>query len=365
MKFVHIADLHLDTPFKSLSCRENLGDIRRIDQRNALRKMIEYIKENNIPYLFICGDLYEQSSIRESTIKYINNLFSQIPDTKIYITPGNHDPLIKNSYYKIYEWEKNVTIFNENITKIEEPEFNLYGYGFNDFYMKQDKLNEIEIDNHDKLNIFTTHAGLDGGADEERVYNPITSAQLKTFGFDYIALGHIHKKNLEANDQIIVYPGSMCSLGFDELGEHGMVVGELNKDADGKVTRKIEFIALDSKQFAKQECDVSEFSSDIDLIEHINLSKFDDDKLYEIVLVGNRQFEINIYKLYKLINQANVIKLKNKTKLGVNLDELAKEVSLRGIFVKKMLEKLSNPDEDKEIIEKAIEVGLDSLSKGE
>ena len=108
MKFVHIADIHLDSPFKTISDRADLGTKRRLEQREALKKVINYIKENNIEYLFISGDLYEQEYIRESTIKYINNLFKEIPQTKIYIAPGNHDPYIKNSYYAIYNWNDNV-----------------------------------------------------------------------------------------------------------------------------------------------------------------------------------------------------------------------------------------------------------------
>ena len=74
MKFVHIADMHFDTPFTSLNSREKLSDIRRLEQRDALRKVIEYIKENNIEYLFIAGDLYEHEYIKKSTIEYIINL---------------------------------------------------------------------------------------------------------------------------------------------------------------------------------------------------------------------------------------------------------------------------------------------------
>ena len=82
MKFVHIADMHFDMPFTVLS-KNGLAEERRLDQRNIFNKMINYIKENNIEYLFIAGDLYENEYIRKSTIEYINNCFKQIPNTKI------------------------------------------------------------------------------------------------------------------------------------------------------------------------------------------------------------------------------------------------------------------------------------------
>ena len=97
MKFVHIADMHFDTTFDSL--KDDLGEKRRLEQREAFSKMIEYIKTNQIPYLFISGDLYEQKYIRESTIEFINNKFKEISETSVFIAPGNHDPYLKNSYY--------------------------------------------------------------------------------------------------------------------------------------------------------------------------------------------------------------------------------------------------------------------------
>lgn len=362
MKFVHIADTHFDCAFNFLSNKADLGDIRRLEQRNAFKKVINFIKENKINYLFISGDLYEQKSIRESTIDYINNLFKEIPETKIYITPGNHDPMIKDSFYKIYGWADNVKIFGSNITKVEEPEFNLYGYGFEDFTLTTPKINQIILDDNNKLNILITHTSLDGSK-EQNVYNPITTKELNEIGFDYAALGHIHKLNLENSNQIIVYPGSTCSMGFDEEGQHGMVVGEINKNEDGTVDRKIEFMPLDTKEFVRLDCDVSEFGTLEDLAQHINEINYEENKYYEIILVGGRNFEINKYKLYKLVEKDCVIKIKDTTRMNIDLNELEKELSLRGIFTKKMREMLEQEGAEKETIEKALEYGLDSLMR--
>ena len=57
MRFIHMADMHFDTPFTFLNSKDNLGDLRRLEQRNAFKRVIEYIKKENIPYLFISGDL--------------------------------------------------------------------------------------------------------------------------------------------------------------------------------------------------------------------------------------------------------------------------------------------------------------------
>ncbi len=212
MKFVHIADMHFDGPFVNLSDKEGLGDLIRLEQRKVFKKVIDYIKENNIKYLFISGDLYEQKYVKKSTIDYINNLFKEIPKTKIFIAPGNHDPYVKKSYYYQFTWSENVKIFSSNIEKVELEDANIYGYGFDNFYCKNCGIEEFNIDNPSKLNIFVVHGSLDGGTIENSEYNPITRNMLKSKGFDYVALGHIHKLYYnEEENQRIVYPGSMIA----------------------------------------------------------------------------------------------------------------------------------------------------------
>lgn len=83
MRFVHIADMHFDMQFKMLSDKIGIGEQRRYDQRVILRKIINYIKENNIKYFFIARDLYEKSIYKNFTIEYINKLFLEIDDTQI------------------------------------------------------------------------------------------------------------------------------------------------------------------------------------------------------------------------------------------------------------------------------------------
>ncbi len=360
MKFIHIADMHFDSPFVNLSDKENLGDLRRLEQRRVFKKIIEYIKENDIKYLFISGDLYEQKYIKKSTIEYINNLFKEIPNTKIFIAPGNHDPYVKNSYYNKFNWNENVKIFTSKIEKVELEDANIYGFGFDNFYCKNSGIESIEVENKNELNILVIHGSLDGGNIENSEYNPISRKMLKEKGFDYVALGHIHKLDYnQEENQRIVYPGSMVSLGFDELGEHGMIVGDLNKDEIN-----LEFIPLNETEFELQEIDVTEINFKEELIERINELEFKENNLIEIILVGKRNFEIDRYDLYKLISNDKIIKIKNKTKINYDLNKLSNENTLKGLFAKKMLEKLNKDnllDEDRDIIEKAIEIGFEAL----
>ena len=344
MKFVHIADVHLDSPFKTISDRADIGVERRLEQRNALKKVIEYIKQNNIEYLFISGDLYEQDYIRESSINFLNELFKEIPDTKIYIAPGNHDPFIKNSFYATFNWNKNVKIFTNVVQKVENDGVNIYGFGFNNFEMNDNQIKNIELDEPEKINILITHGDLG-----ESKYNYMNLQDIKNIGFDYVALGHIHKRNDTTN---IVYPGSLISFGFDELGEHGMIVGEI-KD---KVLNK-KFVKIDDREFVEQELDVSNILSEEELIEKINNIN-EENKLFKIILIGYRNFPININ--LKLINK-NIIKIKDNTKLKIDFKE--NNNTLKGIFLKKLNERKNNNLIDEKTYENILEIAQQALEK--
>ena len=344
MKFVHIADLHLDSPFTTISDRADLGMQRRLEQREALKKVVDFIKENEIEYLFISGDLYEQEYIRESTIKYVNELFKEIPKTKIYITPGNHDPYIKNSYYALFNWNNNVKIFTQNVEKIENEEVDIYGFGFNNFEMRENQLENIKIENNNKINILITHGDI-----IDSIYNPMNINLLKNKGFDYVALGHVHKRDDSSN---IVYPGSLISLGFDELGKHGMIVGEIiNK----KLFKK--FIPIDNREFIEKEINISDIYSEEELIEKINNIE-ENNNLYKINLIGYRNFPININ--IKLLKN-NIIKIKNNTKIKIEIKE--NNYTLKGIFIKKLNEKKNNGEINENIYEKILELGMQVLEK--
>ena len=355
MKFVHIADMHFDSPFTTLADKGNLGEKRRIEQRNVFKNIIEYIKKENIEFLFISGDLYEHQYIRKTTIEFINNLFKEIENTKIFIAPGNHDPYLKQSFYNIYDWSENVHIFNSKIEKIELNNIDIYGYGFDDFYCSDSGIKDLKIDDPNKINILLIHGTLDGSKSEEMQYNSMSRKMLEEKGFDYIALGHIHKNNFEPNGRII-YPGSTISLGFDELGEHGMVAGDINKE---KIDLK--FIKLDQTEFVETEINCTEINSIEELIEKINNLNLEENKLYKLILVGKRNFEINIYNLYKYDLDEKIIKIKNNTKPNYDIEKIAKENNLKGLFAREILEEINNKKYDDEILEKALEIGLEIL----
>ena len=180
-------------------------------------------------------------------------------------------------------WNKNVHIFGPKFERIETDNIDIYGYGFDDFYCSNLNFNDLKISNPNKINILVIHGTLDGANLEDMQYNSMSTRMLQEKGFDYVALGHIHKNNFK-NDGKIIYPGSTIAMGFDELGEHGMVTGEISK-----LGNKLEFIKLDELEFKKQELDCTELNSIEEIIEKINSINLEENKLYEIILIGKRK----------------------------------------------------------------------------
>lgn len=359
MKFVHIADMHFDTSFTTLTNKAGLGDIRRVDQRHVFNKIINYIKENNVPYLFIAGDFYEHEYIRQSTIEYINNLFEQIPNTQIFIAPGNHDPYLKNSFYSKYYWSENVHIFDSKLSVFEQEGIDIYGYGFDDFYYTNKDLETAEIKNKNKINILVAHGTINASNTLEKDYNPISEKMLNEKGFDYVALGHIHKLDYNTKEkQNIVYPGSTVSLGFDELGEHGMIVGNIEKDS-----LNLQFVSLDNKEFVIREIDVTEMLDLDELATTLNNMMFAENTYYKISLIGRRNFDIDLFKLNKLLLCNNIIKIKDYTKINYDLERISKENTLKGLFVKEIMDKMCDNPEDLEVLENALDIGFEILEK--
>ena len=97
------------------------------------------------------------------------------------------------------------------------------------------------------------------------------------------------------------------------------------------------------------------------MIEKINNENYDENKYYKLILNGNKKIEINTNKILKNISYENIIKIKDKTELEINFENLAKQNNLKGIFVKNLLDKIEENPDDKEKIMKAIEIGLESF----
>lgn len=132
-------------------------------------------------------------------------------------------------------------------------------------------------------------------------------------------------------------------------------IDEITKDI------KLEFIPIDDKEFIEKEINITNILSTEELIENINDKIYDENKYIKIILIGNRKMEINTNEILKNIIHQNIIKIKDKTKLEIDLEKIASQNNLKGFFIKNLLEREKENPEERELIERAIEIGLNAF----
>lgn len=125
---------------------------------------------------------------------------------------------------------------------------------------------------------------------------------------------------------------------------------------------RTEFVKLDERIFEKYELSVDDIANKEELVEKIENLNLNRQNMVEIVLCGNRQFDINTRDILKLIEVENILKIKDTTQIGYDIEKISKENNLRGIFVREVIQKYEEGTYTEEQIKKAIEIGLNAMS---
>lgn len=358
VSFIHTGDLHLGSLFKSASFSETVGKERRIELWDTFKRIINRAKENSVDFLFIAGDIYEEKVFNLGDIKRVRDSFETLDKTKVIISTGNHDTLKANSLYELIEWPDNVYIFhNKNIDKFIFEELNTVIWGFSwekNEYKSSEFLVFPELDLN-KINILLIHGDL---TNNESNYLPLSKRKLEKIGFDYIALGHIHKPQVISEN--IAYCGSPEPLDFGETGVHGIIEGTIDKT---KV--KKEFIEFSNRQFRIKDVEINSLMNYDDIIEEIiHSDKVDNRKndLYRIILTGiiDRDIDLDLKDLESILSEEfYYIEIINNTVLDYDLDRIKKDNkdNVIGIFIEEMeKQNLKDP-----IVREALYIGLESL----
>ncbi len=362
--FFHCADLHLDTPFRTLASKPGLPALRRREIFNSLARLVEKAKTEKPDYLFVAGDLFEHEYTGLRTISAVNGLFSSIPDIKVIMIAGNHDPEAVNSHYRTYKWSNNVLFISSDTDSIYFKDNNteIFGLGWVSGTGQAASLETMDLQD-DRINVLLFH----GDADLQigsRDYNSISSHLLRSKGFDYVAAGHNHKKKTGEGSGIFYNPGSLEPLGFDEPGAHGFFSGTIIKNSGPEV----EFRANTKTLYETLAIDISEYDSNQQVINSIKPLLKSEDRLYKIVLTGNKPLDYSpdISLLEKDFSSSVLFaKVRDESHVFVSIDELSVMKGLKGLFTRQILKKMETAaDEDKALLEKALYFGIEAIDNG-
>jgi DNA repair exonuclease SbcCD nuclease subunit len=328
MRFIHTGDIHLGaTPESKKEWAKSRGD----EIWQTFEKLIKKIKEDPVEILIIAGDLFHrQPLLRE--LKEVDYLFSTIPDTKVVLCAGNHDAIKKGSFYDGFQWSENVVFLGDrNIQKVEITELNVcvYGLSYHQTEITDALYDHIIVDRPDMINILVAHGG-----DEKHI--PINRKKVSMSGFDYVAMGHIHKPFMDEKYKM-AYCGSLEPIDVNDMGERGYIYGEVDKK-----DLELEFVPFSKRQYMDLDFTVTPTATNME-IRHRLSDIFKErglDNMYRITFNGYRDPEFNIY-LEEIKDCGNIVSIIDETIPDFDFEELYQDNkdNILGMFIGRYLDR--------------------------
>lgn len=364
MRIIHCADLHLDSAMTSNLSPEKARE-RKGELLNAFNRMINYAVTNGVGAVIIAGDLFDTKKVSLTARNAVKNAIESNPEIRFYYLQGNHDAgSFLDSFNVLPE---NLKLFDDDwkvYCEGENGRICIYGMELNggrpvDWYNRL-------ITDPDKINIVVLH-GQESESKTKDKTEIIPFSELRNKNIDYLALGHIHtfKKAKLDGRGIFCYPGCLEGRGFDEPGEHGFVMLEINEE-NGEI--RAEFIPNAERRMYIVEADITDCmtTEEISAKSERVLKEKNIEPKHMVKLVLTGETDVNCEKDIPFIetrfrNSFYVFRVSDATKLRVDPEEYIRDESLKGEFVRTVLNAADLSDEERAEI---IRCGINAL-KGE
>ncbi len=348
MKFIHIADVHIGAkPDAGFPWSEERGK----EILESFAYIIDKCNEEEIDLLFIAGDLFhKQPLIRE--LKEVNYYFSKLHKTQVVIIVGNHDFVSPRSNYKGFLWNDNVHILlEEDLDSVYFEEINteVYGFSYHTREITEPRFHKIRPGCEERINILLGHGG--------SLKNiPFDKKILETLGFDYIALGHIHKPQMLSDR--IAYPGSLEPIDKNEDGERGYIFGEISKNETSEIS--LTFIPNSRRKYIKISLEVNGNTTNGTISDQIKkeINNWGMEHIYVFTLTGNRDKDVKFHT-EDFLRLGNIVEVIDDTKPDYDFNHLQteNEDNIIGLYIKKITEH----EGDTLMIDKALYYGMEAL----
>jgi len=257
MRFIHAADLHLDSPLTGL--RERAGsraeDLAGATQR-AFREMIQFAIDEKVDLVLIAGDIFDGDwSDYKSGLEFIAGLADlDKAGIRVAMIRGNHDAANKMS--RRLQWPKNTFEFRSRSPEthvIDELGVAIHGQSFPNGAVPQNLAQNYPTARGDLFNIGLLHTS-GSGPSAHVTYAPCSVADLTAKEYDYWALGHVHTRRLLCESPPIVFPGNLQGRHINEPGERGfmLVTVEANHVQD------VRFVPIDVLRWQRIDVNLSD-----------------------------------------------------------------------------------------------------------
>ncbi len=265
IRFVHAADLHLDTPFQGIARpAPHVADVLRDASLAAWDELVRFTIAQDAVALLLSGDLYDgaQRGVR-AQLRVLDGLRElSAAGVQTFIVHGNHDPL--GGWSAIREWPPGVHVFAPDAVETVRLVWrgtdvaSVHGISYGRRDVTDNLASRFRRDARAGVQLALLHANV-GGSGEHAAYAPCSLSDLQNAGMDYWALGHIHKRAvLKAGHPWVVYPGNLQgrSPKPSETGAKGAYLVEIDTDAGAILTPV--FHALDRVRFATCSYDLDD-----------------------------------------------------------------------------------------------------------
>lgn len=239
-RFVHAADLHLDSPLRSLALRDPaLSELIGNATRRAFTGIVRICLEERVDALLLSGDLYDGEQTSMKTARFLADQADLLHQggVRVFIIRGNHDALSRIT--KELAFPDSVTIFDgraEALTLRRDagvPPVVIHGVSFAQPHAPESLLPKFRPPVEGAVNIGLLHTSL-GGAAGHDLYAPCSVADLQRMGFRYWALGHVHCRSVMTGDTTVVMPGMPQGRDIGEAGAKTVTLATVG--ADGAIT---------------------------------------------------------------------------------------------------------------------------------
>ncbi len=254
IKLLHTADLHLDSPLKSLALKhEGLRDTVATASRTALTRIVDHAMDESVAAVLIAGDLFDGAQRSARTGAFLVSAFDrlQAAGIRVFAIYGNHDA--ENSVSRAFDYPANVHVFDGRggSAELTGSGIWIHGVSFRDRHAPESLLPKFPAPVQGAVNIGLLHTSLTGAEGHDR-YAPCSVADLVGHGYDYWALGHVHKRQVHAEDPFVVMPG--MPQGRD-VGEAGPKSATLIEVSDGRLS--IAALRTSAVEFQLSDVDVT------------------------------------------------------------------------------------------------------------
>ena len=357
LKLIHAADLHLDSPFAGLSPERAAQ--RRQEQRQLVRNLADLAAQEQVDLVLLSGDLFDSGRIYRDTARELAEDLGHI-EAPVFIAPGNHDPFDGASPYALPIWPDNVHVFDSAVpTAVELPELNcvVYGAAFLSERREDSPLEGFCAPRDGRIHLMTLHANTEGAG-----YAPITPVQIADRGLDYLALGHIHLRSglQRSGETAWAYPGCPEGRGFDELGDMGALVVQVDK---GQV--QADFVSLCQRRYEIIEVDLTDVADPVSAV-LTALPTESRRHICRVRLTGRYDLTVADLSAVELALEERTwaCQVQDRTRPPENLWARAGEDNLTGLFLQTMAP-LCQQEPENELLRLAVRFGLAALENGE